>query len=57
MWPLQLLVETLRAHMRTAAIAMCWLLEHRPALVARAGLGPALLLDAVRIAAAPQAGG
>ena len=53
-WPVQLLAATLRTQMRGAALALCWLLEHRPALIARVGFGPGLLLDAVRIAAAPQ---
>lgn len=53
-WPLRLFNETLRTQMRGASLALCWLLEHRPALVARASLSPTLLLDAVRIAAAPQ---
>ena len=50
-WSKRPLRATLRAHMRWASHALCWLIEHRPALVAQAALGPELLLDAIRVAA------
>ena len=58
-WPRKPLRTTLRANMRGAAPALCWLLEQRPTLMAQAALGPELLLDAIRIAACrtPSAGG
>ena len=52
-WPRAPLVETLRAQMRGASLALCWLLEHRPEMVEQAALGPELLLDAIRVVACP----
>ena len=54
-WPVARLAETLRTQMHGASRALCWLLEHRPELVAQAALGPELLLDAIRVAASPIA--
>lgn len=53
-WPRARLAATLRAQMRGASLALCWLLEHRPEVIAQASLGPELLLDAIRVAASPQ---
>lgn len=52
-WPCAPLITELRAQMRNAALALCWLLEEQPTLMARAGtmLGPEILLDAVRVVA------
>ena len=53
-WPTERLVRALRAHMQSASLAICWLLEHRPKLMASAALGPELLLDAIRVVASSQ---
>ena len=57
-WPLAALLAALRQSMQRAALALCWLLEHRPALIEAAGLGPEILLDAIRVVARgpPSAG-
>ena len=50
-WPRRPLIAALRGRMLVAAPAVCWLLEHRPALMAKAALGPELLLDCIRVVA------
>ena len=50
-WPRQPLIAELRGRMLVAAPAVCWLLEHRPALMAKAALGAELLLDCIRVVA------
>lgn len=56
-WPTETLLAELRAQIRGASIALCWLLEHRPRTLMRISLDSALLLDAVRVAACPGAAG
>jgi hypothetical protein len=55
LWPLDELRRALRAQLHGSALALCWLLECRPALVAQAELGPELLLEAIRVASSPRA--
>ena len=50
-WPRKALVAELRVRMQSTAPAVCWLLEHCPALMAKAALGPELLLDCIRVVA------
>ena len=52
-WPHAPLVAELRTQMKSASVAICWLLEKRPTLMAdaQATLGSELLLDAVRVVA------
>ena len=44
-WPFAPMLGELRLQMHSTAVAVCWLLEHRSALMAKAALGPELLLD------------
>ena len=54
-WPNGPLLQALRNQMRGASLALCWLLEQRPALAAQVALGPELLLDAIRVVACDTA--
>lgn len=50
-WPRPPLLSTLRVCMLEASLGLCWLLEHRPALMSALAMPAEILLDAVRIVA------
>jgi hypothetical protein len=46
-WPARLLSAELRSHIKVAAPALCWLLEHRPLALSEVPLPPDVLLAAI----------
>ena len=53
-WPTTALVEELEVGFNQAAPVLCWMLQHRPSLLAQISLGPHLLLRAIAHVAPPR---